>query len=64
MNNIKTEVILSKGVGKTSGKEYFSLKFKYGKYLSEPLFISELEYEYLENITNPIYSDSTDFLKD
>lgn len=40
---------LSTGTGKT-GKAWYMLTVTIGKYTSEPVFISELEYDYLNNL--------------
>lgn len=40
---------LTTGVGKTN-KNWYMLTVTIGKYSSEPLFVSELEYEYLKGL--------------
>lgn len=52
MQNIKIE--LNKGISNKSQKPYYSVRFICGKYVSEPLFISELEYDYLVESTKDL----------
>lgn len=43
---MKTTYDLKTGMGKT-GKPWFMVIFTTGKFVSEPLFISEIDYDYL-----------------
>ena len=42
-------LVLNSGTGKT-GNPWYQARVIAGKYKSEPLFISELEYDYLTNL--------------
>lgn len=46
---VPTNFELKTDIGK-SGQRWYQLRFVIGKYKSEPIFISELEFDYLKNI--------------
>lgn len=46
---IPTNFELKTNIGK-SGQRWYQLRFLIGKYKSEPIFVSELEFDYLKDI--------------